>query len=102
MIRLLDGQQRRSNSTAKRLLGYDFVHPLLEINGLSVEFATAHGCVQAVRDVSFHIAAGEVLGLVGESGSGKSVTSLAILRLLPSHARVGGSVQFRGRDLLHI
>jgi oligopeptide/dipeptide ABC transporter ATP-binding protein len=54
----------------------------------------------AVRDVSFQIKAGEVLGLVGESGSGKSVTALAILRLLPPQARIHGSIQFRGEDLL--
>ena len=54
----------------------------------------------AVRDVSFELRAGEVLGLVGESGSGKSVTSLAILRLLPEQARVSGEIFFAGRDLL--
>ena len=54
----------------------------------------------AVRDVSFDLRAGEVLGLVGESGSGKSVTSLAILRLLPEQARVSGEIFFAGRDLL--
>ena len=58
--------------------------------------------VTAVRDVSLHIAAGEVLGLVGESGSGKSVSSLAILRLLPPQARIQGSIQFRGEDLLSL
>jgi oligopeptide/dipeptide ABC transporter ATP-binding protein len=48
----------------------------------------------AVRDVSFSIAGGEVLGLVGESGSGKSITSLAIMRLLPVQARVSGEILF--------
>ena len=52
-----------------------------------------------MRDVSLRIAPQEVVGLVGESGSGKSVTSLAILRLLPSQARVGGSIVFEGKDL---
>lgn len=74
--------------------------PLLEVRSLTVEFATAQGNVTAVRDVSFHIAPGEVLGLVGESGSGKSVSALAILRLLPPQARIRGLIQFRGEDLL--
>jgi ABC-type dipeptide/oligopeptide/nickel transport system ATPase subunit len=76
------------------------VFPLLEVRNLTVEFATALGNVTAVRDVSFQIAPGEVLGLVGESGSGKSVSALAILRLLPPQARIHGNVQFRGEDLL--
>ena len=74
--------------------------PLLEVRNLTVEFATAQGNVTAVRDVSFQIAPGEVLGLVGESGSGKSVSALAILRLLPPQARIHGHIQFRGEDLL--
>ena len=53
--------------------------------------------MQAVRGVSYELHAGEVLGIVGESGSGKSVTSLAIMGLLPKVARVTGSVRFRGR-----
>jgi oligopeptide/dipeptide ABC transporter ATP-binding protein len=48
----------------------------------------------AVKDLSFSIAPGEVLGLVGESGSGKSITSLAIMRLLPPQARVSGEILF--------
>ncbi len=74
--------------------------PLLEVRNLTVEFATGQGNVTAVRDVSFQIAPGEVLGLVGESGSGKSVSALAILRLLPPQARIQGHIQFRGTDLL--
>ncbi len=73
---------------------------LLEVQNLTVDFVTAQGDVRAVRDVSFAIAPGEVLGLVGESGSGKSVSSLAILRLLPPQARVTGRIVFDGNDLL--
>ena len=75
---------------------------LLHVHNLNVDFATAQGIVTAVRDVSFSIAPGEVLGLVGESGSGKSVSSLAILKLLPPQARVRGRIEFRGEDLLAI
>ncbi len=74
--------------------------PLLDVRNLSIEFATAQGTVTAVRDVSFEIGAGEVLGLVGESGSGKSVSALALLRLLPPQARIHGSIRFRGEELL--
>ena len=76
--------------------------PLLDIQNLTIQFATAQGPVTAVRDVSLQIAAGEVLGLVGESGSGKSVSSMAILRLLPPQAQVQGSIRFRGEDLLEL
>ena len=76
------------------------VPPLLDIRNLTIEFATAQGLVSAVRDVSFHIDPGEVFGLVGESGSGKSVTSLAVLRLLPPQARIHGAINFRGEDML--
>jgi oligopeptide/dipeptide ABC transporter ATP-binding protein len=73
---------------------------LLQVENLSVEFVTAQGAVRAVRDVSFSIAPSEVLGLVGESGSGKSVSSLAVLRLLPPQARISGRIEFLGEDLL--
>jgi oligopeptide/dipeptide ABC transporter ATP-binding protein len=76
------------------------VGSLLDVRNLNIEFATAQGMLTAVRDVSFHIAAGEVLGLVGESGSGKSVSALAVLRLLPPQARIRGSIQFAGQELL--
>jgi oligopeptide/dipeptide ABC transporter ATP-binding protein len=74
--------------------------PLLQVCHLTIEFATAQGIVTAVRDVSFQIAPGEVLGLVGESGSGKSVSALAILRLLPPQARILGEIRFGGENLL--
>jgi oligopeptide/dipeptide ABC transporter ATP-binding protein len=72
---------------------------LLEVRGLSVEFPVAGAWRAAARDVSFTLAAGEVLGLVGESGSGKSVTALALLRLLPPQARVSGQILLDGKDL---
>ena len=74
--------------------------PLLEVCNLTVEFSTTQGSVTAVREVSFQITPGEVLGLVGESGSGKSVTALAILRLLPPQARILGEIRFCGENLL--
>jgi peptide/nickel transport system ATP-binding protein len=57
--------------------------PVLEVDGLAVRFAADNGPVAAVNGVSFALARGETLALVGESGSGKSVTSLAVMRLLP-------------------
>src|SRR4051812_15941803 len=74
--------------------------PLIEISDLSVDFPTDDGLVHAVDKVSYTIGEGETLGIVGESGSGKSVTSLAILGLLPKRAIVTGSVRFRGRELI--
>ncbi|MCU1392144.1 MAG: oligopeptide/dipeptide transporter, ATPase subunit [Ilumatobacteraceae bacterium] len=74
--------------------------PILEVTNLSVDFPTDDGLVHAVDNVSYTLAAGETLGIVGESGSGKSVTSLAILGLLPKRAKITGSVKFRGRELI--
>jgi oligopeptide/dipeptide ABC transporter ATP-binding protein len=78
--------------------------PLLSVQNLSVEFRTGGEPVQAVRDVSFDLYAGEILGLVGESGSGKSVSMNSLLRLNPSPPAniTGGSVQFMGTDLLSL
>jgi ABC-type dipeptide/oligopeptide/nickel transport system ATPase component len=73
---------------------------LLKIEHLNVSFATQTGEVSAVRDLSFSIPESGTLGLVGESGSGKSATSLAIMRLLPPQASVGGRILFEGEDLL--
>jgi oligopeptide/dipeptide ABC transporter ATP-binding protein len=89
------------------------VSPLLEVRHLTVEFpvpspaAGGRPGLVAVRDFSFAIAAREVLGLVGESGSGKSVTSLALMGLLPPQARVRGEVLLGNgggpaRDLLDL
>ena len=73
---------------------------LLDVRRLTIEFPrsgngrSAGPPLTAVRDLSFALAPGEVLGLVGESGSGKSVSSLALMRLLPPNARVKGEVRF--------
>ena len=56
--------------------------------------------MKAVRGVSYEVMPGEFLGIVGESGSGKSVSSMAVMGLLPSTARIGGSIKYRGRSLL--
>ena len=75
---------------------------LLQVQGLTVEFQTGRGPVNAIEAVNFDVAPGEILGIVGESGSGKSVTALAIMGLLPRPpARVAaGRVMFEGADLL--
>ena len=73
---------------------------LLEVTDLRTHFATPRGVVRAVDGVSFSLERGKALGIVGESGSGKTVSSLAIMDLLPSHARVTGSVRFEGQELV--
>jgi peptide/nickel transport system ATP-binding protein len=70
--------------------------PLVSAENLSIAFAGR----PAVDGISFHVNEGETLGLVGESGSGKSATSLALLRLLPPTATVGGGIRFAGEDVL--
>ena len=72
---------------------------LLEVAGLNVSFATREGSVQAVRELSFSLSPGEVLGIVGESGSGKTQTALALTRLLAGNGHMSGSVLFDGRQL---
>ncbi|MCG6121212.1 MAG: ABC transporter ATP-binding protein [Microvirga sp.] len=74
---------------------------VLDVDNLSVTFQTREGLVTAVNDVSFSVAAGEVLGLVGESGSGKSVTGLAVLGLIDPPGRIAaGSIRVNGRELV--
>jgi peptide/nickel transport system ATP-binding protein len=74
--------------------------PLLDVNDLTVEFATRRGIVKAVQHVNITVAKGETLGVVGESGSGKSVTSYAVMRILDRAGRIAeGSVMFSGIDV---
>lgn len=73
---------------------------ILEVDALSVTFPSDDGSLPAVREVSYELRRGEALGIVGESGSGKSVTSMAIMGLLPKNARVDGSVQLMGEEIL--
>ncbi len=74
--------------------------PLLDVNDLTVEFATRRGVVKAVQHVNISVAKGETLGIVGESGSGKSVTSYAVMRILDRAGKIAeGSVVFSGIDV---
>lgn len=73
---------------------------LLDVVDLTVTFPTPDGPVTPVSGLTFSVGAGESLGVVGESGSGKSVTSMAIMGLLPKKAVVSGSITFDGIDLL--
>lgn len=74
---------------------------MLSVENLHIFFPAADGKrIPAVRDVSLTLEPGEVLGLVGESGSGKSMTSLAVMSLLPPGAVVQGRILFQGKDLL--
>jgi peptide/nickel transport system ATP-binding protein len=77
---------------------------LLQVKDLRTSFFTPEGEVRAIDGVSFEIGEGKTLGLVGESGCGKSVTSLSIMRLIPSPPGkiVGGEIFYRGRDLLRL
>ncbi len=81
-------------------LASDTTSPLLAVEDLSVTFPTDDGDVRAVRDVSFTLEPGDILGIVGESGSGKSVSSMAIMGLLPGTAKIGGSIRYRGQELV--
>ncbi|SDJ32466.1 peptide/nickel transport system ATP-binding protein [Actinokineospora alba] len=74
--------------------------PVLAVDDLSVTFPTEDGDVRAVRSVSYSLRPREVLGIVGESGSGKSVSSMAVMGLLPRNAKVTGSIRYRDRELV--
>jgi peptide/nickel transport system ATP-binding protein len=75
--------------------------PLLDVRDLTLGFTGRRGQppLRILRDVNFSIARGERVGLVGESGCGKSVTGLALMRLLPATAQIGGTVTLDGADM---
>jgi ABC-type dipeptide/oligopeptide/nickel transport system ATPase component len=77
---------------------------ILDVNGLKTYFFSSRGAARAVDGVSFHLKAGEVLGVVGESGSGKSVTAQSIMRLIPDPPGriVDGRIDFDGKNLLDL
>jgi peptide/nickel transport system ATP-binding protein len=74
--------------------------PLLEVTDLRISIPTEAGLIEAVRGVSFSMAARDTLGVVGESGSGKTMLALAALGLVPESAKVSGSIRLDGRELL--
>jgi len=77
--------------------------PLLTVEDLRVQFWTSRGTVHAVNGISFDVAPGDTLGIVGESGCGKSVTSLALLGILPRAGKVtSGTEMFGDRDLVRL
>ena len=78
----------------------DSTQPLLEVSDLRVSLPTARGWAQALRGVSLQMNRGQTLGLIGESGCGKSLTALALMGLLPESAKVSGSIQLLGQELV--
>lgn len=75
-------------------------HPLLHIHQLSIGFQTDNGFRDTLQQIEFQLYKNEILGIVGESGSGKSLTSLAVLGLLPSSAKITeGEILYKGEDL---
>ncbi len=89
-----------AGATAREPTTTDAAGPVLQVADLAVSFSTERGLLRAVRGMSYEVRSGEVLGIVGESGCGKSVSALAVMGLLPTSARVSGSVRFRDRELL--
>ena len=73
---------------------------ILDVKHLRVDFTTDQGTVQAVRDVSFSVKEGEILGIVGESGSGKSVTMYSVMGLLAQNGSINeGEIVFNGESI---
>jgi ABC-type glutathione transport system ATPase component len=75
--------------------------PVLQVRDLRVAFGTKRGVAQVVNGLDYELHQGQTLAIVGESGSGKSVSSMALMQLLPTPpARVTGTATYRGADLL--
>ena len=85
--------------SADALAGPGKAERVLRLDRLSVSFASDAGAVRAVREAGFEVRPGEIVAVVGESGSGKTVTSRALLGLLPSTATVTGSATLDGEEL---
>ena len=92
--------RRAETARGGRLVYTGNAAPLLEVKELSIRFPDQHGDIDVVDHVSFSVRPGETMGLVGESGCGKSITSMAIMGLLPKTAHLSGQVLFEGTDLL--
>ena len=74
--------------------------PILSVRELTIRFPSEAETVHAARGVDFDLYPGRTLGIVGESGSGKSVTSLAVMGLLPDSTAISGSIKLDGRELI--
>jgi oligopeptide/dipeptide ABC transporter ATP-binding protein len=78
------------------------MNEVIAATGLTIEVSIGGRIVSVVRDLTFALREGEILGIVGESGSGKSMTARALMRLLPANARARGEVLVNGRDVLEL
>lgn len=85
-----------------RLVYTGDAEPLLEVKDLCIRFPEQHGDIDVVDHVSFSVRPGETMGLVGESGCGKSITSMAVMGLLPKTAELSGQIMFGDTDLLRL
>ncbi|MFG2957624.1 ABC transporter ATP-binding protein [Streptomyces sp. NPDC048291] len=101
----VNGPQKYPRSTADHIAPADRPGPgpLLEVTGLTVSFPRPGRPelppAQPVREVDLRVSQGEILGVVGETGCGKTLTGMAVLGLLPPHARLGGSIRLGGAEL---
>ena len=105
MANQLSPEKRSTAPSTRAANAHQTTHALrnvLEVTNLTVDIATPRGTVHVVRDVSLHVKRGETLCIVGESGCGKSMTSLAIMGLLPKSAKRSSThFQFLGEELGH-